>query len=184
MQSPVRTGFFVPEIPMPNDTRIRDAREGDAAPIADIYNVHVRSTIVTFELDEVACVEMARRVADVRAHGLPWLVAVDDAGMVLGYAYASPWKARAAYARSVESSIYLHEDARGCGIGRRLYAALIVRLREWGAHVVIGGAAFPNDASVALHEGLGFTYVGSFREVGQKLGRWIDVGYWQLLLEE
>ena len=164
------------------DLTIRDAHPDDASAIAAIYNVHVRGTIVTFELDVVDAAEMARRIAEVRSRGLPWLVAIGNGG-VLGYAYAGPWKARAAYARTVETSIYLADAARGRGIGKRLYAALIERLRAAGMHVAIGGASLPNPASVALHEALGFEFVGAFREAGFKLGRWIDVGYWQLRLQ-
>ena len=166
---------------MSNAHSIRNAAPGDAAAIAAIYNLHVRSTIVTFELEEVSDGEMSRRISDVQSHGLPWLVCVAG-DEVLGYAYAGPWKARAAYARTVESSIYLRDDIRGRGMGASLYAALIERLKSLGMHVVIGGAALPNAASIALHERLGFEYVGTFREVGWKFERWIDVGYWQLRL--
>lgn len=161
---------------------LRDALADDAGAIAAIYNVHVRGTIVTFELAEVCAQDMTQRIADVQARGLPWLVA-EAGGAVLGYAFAAPWKARAAYARTVETSIYLDAAACGRGLGRQLYAALLGRLRELGMHVAIGGAALPNPASVALHEGLGFAPVGTFREVGCKFGHWIDVGYWQLRLE-
>lgn len=145
------------------------------------YNLHVRSAIVTFELEEVSDGEMSNRISDVQASGLPWLVCVAG-DEVLGYAYAGPWKARAAYARTVESSIYLRDDIRGRGTGTSLYPALIERLKSLGMHVVIGGAALPNAASIALHERLGFEYVGTLREVGWKFERWIDVGYWQLRL--
>jgi phosphinothricin acetyltransferase len=160
---------------------IRDAASTDAAAIAAIYNAYVRDTIVTFEVEDVTADAMAWRIADIRARGLPWLVAVEG-GVVLGYAHAGPWKSRAAYARTVETSIYLAGAVRGRGIGKRLYAALIERLRAAGMHVAIGGASLPNPASVALHEALGFEFVGAFRETGFKLGRWIDVGYWQLRL--
>lgn len=162
--------------------RLRDALADDAAAIAAIYNVHVRGTIVTFELAEVCAQDMARRVADVQARGLPWLVA-EAGGAVLGYAYAGPWKTRAAYARTVETSIYMDAAACGRGLGKQLYAALLGRLRELGMHVAIGGAALPNPASVALHEALGFEPVGTLREVGCKFGHWIDVAYWQRRLE-
>lgn len=167
---------------MRDTVTLRDALADDASAIAAIYNVHVRGTIVTFELAEVVAQDMAQRMADVQARGLPWLVA-EASGAVLGYAHAGPWKARAAYARTVETSIYLDAAACGRGLGRRLYAALLGRLRESGMHVAIGGAALPNPASVALHEALGFEQVGTFREVGCKFGRWIDVGYWQRRLE-
>jgi len=167
---------------MRDTSTLRDAHADDAGAVAAIYNVHVRGSIVTFELAEVCAQDMAQRIADVQARGLPWLVAEAD-GAVLGYAHAGPWKARAAYAHTVETSIYIDAAACGRGLGRRLYAALLGRLRELGMHVAIGGAALPNPASIALHESLGFEQVGVFREVGCKFGRWIDVGYWQLRLE-
>jgi len=103
-------------------------------------------------------------------------------GGILGYAYATSWKVRAAYRHAAESSIYLAQEATGRGLGSRLYTALIAELGQRGLHCVIGGAALPNPVSVALHEKLGFTKVGEFREVGFKFGRWIDVAYWELLL--
>ncbi|HZW17936.1 MAG TPA: arsinothricin resistance N-acetyltransferase ArsN1 family B [Luteimonas sp.] len=168
---------------MTDSFNIRDARAGDAAPVAAIYNHYIARTIVTFELEAVAAGDMCDRIAAVQDDGLPWLVAADAAGAVLGYAYAARWRPRAAYRRSVESSIYLAPQAVGRGIGRCLYPRLIERLRACGLHVVIGGAALPNPASVALHEALGFAKVAHLREVGHKFGRWIDVGYWQLRLE-
>lgn len=160
---------------------IRDAASSDAAAIAAIYNEHVRGTIVTFELDAVDDAEMARRIAEVQSRGLPWLVACIGEDVV-GYAYAGPWKARAAYARTVETSIYLAGAAWGRGLGKRSYAALIERQRAAGMRALIGGVSLPNPASVRLHEAMGFEYVGRFREVGHKFEQWIDVGYWQLLL--
>ena len=141
---------------------IRRAHAGDAAAIAAVYNVHVRDTVATFELEDVAAAEMAARISAVQAHGLPWLVACRG-DVVLGYAYAAPWKARAAYARTVESSIYLSAESHRQGIGRRLYGELIERVRATGMHALIGGVALPNPASVALHEALGFEQVAHFR---------------------
>ena len=123
---------------------------------------------------------MARRIADVTA-GLPWLVWETEGG-ILGYAYATPWKVRAAYRHAVESSIYLAPQATGRGLGPKLYGELIAELRTRGLHCVIGGAALPNPASVSLHEKLGFEKVAEFRQVGFKFGRWIDVAYWELML--
>ena len=143
--------------------------------------MHAVGSIVTFELEAVPAADMATRIAGMQQAGLPWLVASID-GVMLGYAYASPWKARAAYARTVETSVYVAVDAAGQGLGKRLYAALIQRLRDAGMHALIGGISLPNPASVALHEAFGFAHVGNFRQVGHKFGRWIDVGYWQLLL--
>ena len=162
---------------------IRDANTGDAAAIARIYNGYVRDTTTTFELDEVDDAEMTRRIGEVQSRGLPWLVA-EAGGQVQGYAYAGPWKSRTAYARTVEASIYLSPSVVGKGWGKRLYADLIERLRTAGIHVVIGGVSLQNAASVRLHEGLGFEYVGRFREVGRKFDRWVDVGYWQRILRD
>ena len=164
-----------------DETGVRAATTGDAASIAAIYNEHVRGTVATFELEPLDAGTMAQRIADVQARGLPWLVLDLGAGCV-GYACATAWKPRAAYARTVETSIYLDASVRGRGLGRRLYAALLARLRAGDLHVAIGGIALPNAASIALHEGLGFVPAGCFREVGFKLGRWVDVGYWQLQL--
>ena len=159
---------------------IRGCTTEDAEAICAIYNHYVRDTVITFEEAPVGIVDMARRIAEV-THSLPWLVWESDQG-ILGYAYATPWKARAAYRHAVESSIYLAPGATGAGIGRQLYRALLDDLRVRGLHCVIGGAAMPNPASVALHERLGFSKVAEFREVGCKFGRRIDVAYWQLLL--
>lgn len=161
--------------------RIRDAGAMDAVAIASIYNGYVAGSVATFELEAVAADAMRTRVADVQARGLPWLLAECDAG-VLGYAYAGPWRARAAYRHSVETSIYLAPQACGRGVGRALYARLIEVLQALDVHAVIGGVSLPNPASVALHERLGFVQVAHFREVGFKSGRWIDVGYWQRTL--
>lgn len=162
---------------------VRDAEARDANAIAAIYNAYVRDSVATFELDAVAVAEMQSRIDAVQSRGLPWLVIEED-GTPLGYAYATPWKARAAYARTVETSIYLATDATGRGLGRALYAQLIERLRGVGMHALIGGVSLPNAASVALHEALGFSCIGRFREVGFKHGRWVDVAYWQCLLNQ
>jgi len=163
-----------------HDVRIRPATRGDAADIANIYNHYIRDTVVTFEEREIAAVDMADRLAAVSANDLPWLVA-ESAGAVVGYAYADRWKQRSAYRHSVESTIYLDAKQIGTGLGKRLYRQFLGALPA-SVHVVIGGIALPNAASVALHERLGFAKVAHFREVGFKFARWIDVGYWQKTL--
>lgn len=160
------------------ETTVRPATAADAAAIAAIYNHYIRETVITFEEEPVAEAEMARRIADVQAGALPWLVA-DEAGAVQGYAYASPWRARSAYRFSVEVTIYLASSALRRGLGTRLYDALFAELRTRHMHVAIGCIALPNETSVALHEKFGMRQVGHFPEVGFKFGRWIDVGYWQ-----
>jgi phosphinothricin acetyltransferase len=159
---------------------IRDCTPQDAVQICTIYNHYVRETTITFEESPVAATEMASRIDGVISHH-PWLVWETNAG-ILGYAYATPWKSRAAYRHSVEASVYLSPQAIGQGLGTQLYAALIAGLRRRGFHCVIGGAALPNPGSVALHEKLGFTKVAEFQEVGFKFGHWINVAYWELVL--
>jgi L-amino acid N-acyltransferase YncA len=160
---------------------IRDASVEDAESTASIYNHFVLTTSISFEEAEVPVTEMAGRIADVQAAGLPWLVAEQD-GIIAGYAYATKWRVRHAYRFSVESSVYLAPAQAGKGIGTALYRALFERLRAGGYHRVIGGIALPNPASIALHEKLGFEKVAQFREVGFKFDRWTDVGYWELAL--
>jgi L-amino acid N-acyltransferase YncA len=160
---------------------IRQAVSTDAEAIAGIYNHYIRDTIITFEEQPVAPLEMAERIAEVTSASLPWLVAEQD-GSILGYAGASKWKGRSAYRFSVETTIYLAPHCFGRGIGTRLYQVLLKQLKDLGLHVAIGGIALPNAASLALHEKLGFRKVAQFAEVGFKFSKWIDVGYWQLTL--
>ncbi|MBY0243316.1 MAG: GNAT family N-acetyltransferase [Burkholderiaceae bacterium] len=162
---------------------LRDAIAGDASTIAAIYNPYIIDTTISFEEVPVPDAEMARRIAEVQAAGLPWLVAEWD-GVVIGYAYATQWRVRHAYRHSVESSVYLAPAAARRGVGSALYAALLARLQAGGYHLVIGGIALPNDASVALHQKMGYEKAAHFKQVGYKFGRWLDVGYWQKTLAE
>jgi len=159
---------------------VRMATVADAPAICAIYNRYVTDTVVTFEERPVDTSEMQSRMRAV-LEKLPWLVLERD-GDVAGYAYASPWKTRIGYRFAVESSIYLAPAHTGRGFGTVLYRSLLDALRARHVHCVIGGAALPNPASVALHEKLGFTRVAHFRENGFKFGGWIDVAYWQCLL--
>jgi phosphinothricin acetyltransferase len=159
---------------------IRSCQPADAAQICANYNHFVRETVVTFEEVPVAEREMAQRIAEV-SERFPWFV-WEEHGSIAGYAYATPWRARSAYRFSVESTVYLSPPFAGRGIGTKLYQALIADLRDRGVHCAVGGIALPNPASIALHEKVGFSKVGQLREVGWKLGRWVDVGYWELLL--
>jgi L-amino acid N-acyltransferase YncA len=161
---------------------LRDARDDDAAAIAALYNPYIVGTTISFEEQPVTAAGMAQRIADVRAAGLPWLV-TEEHGELSGYAYATKWRVRHAYRFSVESTVYVKQGLAGQGIGSALYSALLERLTDAGIHLVIGGIALPNDASIALHEKLGFEKVAQFKEVGYKLGAWRDVGYWQKKLD-
>ncbi len=160
---------------------LRDARVDDASAITAIYNHYVATTTISFEEELVSAVEMGTRISTVQAANLPWLVAIIDS-QVAGYAYATPWRVRPAYRFSVESSVYITPDQPRRGLGRALYSALIERLRGGDTHLVIGGIALPNAASVGLHEAMGYVKVAHFEEVGNKFDRWLDVGYWQLRL--
>jgi L-amino acid N-acyltransferase YncA len=159
---------------------IRSATTEDAARICEIYNHYVLHSTITFEEQAVSIDEMRQRI-DEALSGLLWLVWVGDQE-IQGFAYASKWKGRCAYRYSVESTVYVAEGATRRGIGSELYETLIAGLRQRKMHVVMGGIALPNEASIALHEKLGFEKVAHFREVGWKFGNWIDVGYWQLFL--
>jgi phosphinothricin acetyltransferase len=157
---------------------IRPAHVSDAAAICTIYNHYVLNSTISFEEEAVTEEAMAGRI---EASRLPWLV-FEDNGVVLAYAYATPWRVRPAYRYSVEASVYVAQEAAGRKLGLALYRQLFSLLRDAGMHSVIGGIAQPNAASVALHERMGFRKVAHFEEVGYKHGRWIDVGYWQLKL--
>jgi phosphinothricin acetyltransferase len=157
--------------------RIRIATAGDAPAVRDIYAPIVESTVISFELTVPTIDEIADRITD-RQPSLPWLVAERD-GRVAGYAHAGRFSGRAAYDWSVETSIYLAGSARGQGVGRTLYGALLALLTAQGYHQAMAGVTLPNPASVALHEAMGFTPVGVYRSAGWKFGAWRDVGWWQ-----
>ncbi|MES2742352.1 MAG: arsinothricin resistance N-acetyltransferase ArsN1 family B [Pseudomonadota bacterium] len=159
---------------------IRSVQPNDAAAICAIYNHYVLHTTISFEEEAVSTEAMAQRIA---AATLPWLV-LEEQGEPLGYAYASPWRVRAAYRHAVEISVYLAPGATGRRLGQTLCRHLLHALRQRDVHCVIGGIAQPNPASVALHQRLGFRKVAHFEQVGWKHGRWVDVGYWQLILTE
>ncbi|HTT68618.1 MAG TPA: arsinothricin resistance N-acetyltransferase ArsN1 family B [Gemmatimonadales bacterium] len=169
-------------MPSPDTAAIRAATPSDAAAVAAIYNHYVTDTVVTFEEEPVPAAEMARRIEAVLSKSLPWLVAVEGAE-VLGYAYAAPWKDRAAYRHSVEITVYLAHQRTGRGLGSKLYGQLLPALQARSIHAVIGGIALPNPASIALHEKFGLRKVAHFEAVGFKRNRWIDVGYWQRTLD-
>ena len=154
---------------------IRDSAEGDLAAVAAIYAHHVRFGLGSFEEEVPAAAELARRRAEVLAKQLPYLVAADGSGAVLGYAYAAPYRARSAYRFSVEDSIYVAPAAGRRGVGRALLAELILRCGEAGYRqmvAVIGDSG--NAASIGLHEQLGFRRVGLLPAIGFKHGRWVD----------
>lgn len=160
---------------------LRLATAADAPDILDIYAPIVRETVISFEYIVPTLEEMAKRILS-KTERYPWLVCERD-GRVMGYAYAGMWRERVAYSWTVESTIYVHPQAQRTGIARALYTTLFDLLRLQGFCQVMGGIALPNDASVRLHEALGFVHIGTHPRVGCKLGGWVDLGFWQLALQ-
>lgn len=161
---------------------IRIAKGDDAEDVLAIYAPIVRDTFISFELVPPTVAQMRERIEST-VEVLPWLVAEEEQ-RVVGYAYASRYRERAAYQWSVEVSAYVREDARRSGVARRLYSALLGVLKDLSYRTALAGIALPNEASVAFHESMGFERVGVYRKVGYKMGTWHDVGWWQLALSE
>lgn len=161
-------------------TLLRTATVSDAAAIQAIYAPIVETTAISFEDVAPTVDEMARRI-ETFLTAYPYLVAERD-GEILGYAYGSKHRDRSAYRLSVDVTAYVAASARGQGLGKRLYQALLPDLATRGYHAAFAAITQPNPASVALHESVGFTNVGIYREVGFKFGRWQDVGWWQKVL--
>jgi L-amino acid N-acyltransferase YncA len=157
---------------------IRLAAEQDAAAIAAVYRPYVEGSRISFEEAAPDAAEMARRMAGNLPGQHPWFVAEEDGGL-LGFASSSAFRTRRAYRWTVETGIYLDPTAKGRGIGRSLLETLISTLERQGYVAAIGAIALPNEPSVALHEKLGFFHTGTYRQVGFKMGEWLDVGLWQ-----
>lgn len=157
--------------------RIRAAAVADAAAITDIYAHYVRDTAITFDTDAPSAAEVAERI-EAGAGAFPWLVAEED-GAILGYAYAAAFRARRAYRFAVETTVYVGPGCEGRGVGSSLYRPLLETLEEQGFTQAIAAVTLPNEASVRIHERLGFVHAGTYAQVGWKLGRWLDVGLWQ-----
>jgi phosphinothricin acetyltransferase len=166
------------------EVQVRPGTEGDLVALTDLYNHYVRETAITF--DTAPCLPEERR---------PWLLShpVDgphrlmvatgaDSRRLLGYATSSPFRPKPAYATSVETTVYVAPDAGRRGIGTLLYRALFEALAGEDVHRAYAGIAQPNDASTRLHERFGFRYVGTYREVGHKFGRWWDVAWYEKAL--
>lgn len=161
---------------------IRNVTLSDAQQICRIYNYYITETVITFEEDSLEVSEMERRIREIsKVH--PWIV-YEEEGVILGYAYAHTWRNRSAFRYSLESTVYLDPKATGKGIGSKLYVELIDILKEQGYRVLIGVLTLPNDASRKLHEKFAFQKVAHYSEVGFKFGKWIDIGSWELKLQD
>jgi L-amino acid N-acyltransferase YncA len=161
---------------------LRAARPTDAAAILRIYGPFVADTAVSFETAVPTEAEMRERIETYASHA-PWLVYETD-GKVVGYAYASKHRAREGYRWTVEVSAYVDPAFHRQGIARLLYTELLAALETQGFRQALAGIALPNEASERFHESLGFSAVGVYRNIGYKLGRWHDVGWWQRPLGE
>lgn len=156
----------------------RKAGSKDASSIAHIYNYYVHNSVATFDEEPRAEAYFRERINEVNKTHI-WLVWLDESDTVRGYAYGVQLKARFAYRFAAEVSVYVEHGYFGKGIAKSLYIELFTQLAKKGCKRVIGGVALPNDASIALHENLGFKKVAHFERVGFKFDQWIDVAYWQ-----
>ncbi len=159
---------------------IRKVDLRDAAAIMAIYNGYITDSVITFETEPLSLEEMRGRIAAVSADFPYWVYEVE--GKIAGYCYAHPWKEKAAYSRTLETTVYLSPEYTGRGLGRLLMQKLIDDCRERGIHALIACITEGNEASCALHLKMGFKQVSRFHQVGWKFGRWLDVMDYQLLL--
>jgi phosphinothricin acetyltransferase len=161
-------------------TTVRDAAPADVPAMAAIYDEQVRTSVATFDTEPHGTAHLTAKLATTGPGNLV-VVAMDGAHLV-GYAYSGPFRPRPAYAGTKEVSVYVADRARGRGVARTLYAALLARLdAEPSVHTEVAVIALPNDASEALHRAFGFEPVGTLREVGHKFGRYVDTAWWQRL---
>lgn len=163
---------------------IRNATITDSAGIAAIYNDAVLNTTAIWNEQSVDAANREAWMAERQAAGYPVLVAVNEAGEVMGYASFGDWRAWDGYRHTVEHSVYVRKDCRGGGVGKTLLIALIEQARAIGKHVMVAGIESGNHASVQLHINLGFEMVGRMSEVGAKFGKWLDLTFLQLKLDD
>lgn len=159
---------------------LRPATIDDATACQEIYAPFVTDNWVSFETEVPSVEEVARRIATYSSTHA-WIIAEIN-GVCAGYAYGTQHRSRASYRTSCDIAVYVKPAFVRCGIGRALYTDLLPRLRQLGYHAAFAGIALPNAASIGLHEAMGFTLVGIYREVGWKYGSWRDVSWWQRLL--
>lgn len=159
---------------------IREVRPDDAAQIAGIYNHYILETTISFETQPLSAEDMRIRIEEISSY-FPYFVAENN-GKLTGYCYAHPWKERAAYCKTLETTIYLASEAKRRGLGTRLMTQLIKECRNRGYHALIACITAENEESCQFHERLGFKKVSHFEQVGQKFGRWLDVADYELIL--
>ena len=162
--------------------QIRVANTSDATAIRNIYAPYVESTAISFETNPPTVEYFQQSIAE-RVKQYPWLVAHEEDGEVIGYAYASEFATRAAYRWSVEVSIYIGQGQHRKGVGKALYAKLLPILQQQGFRMAFAGVTLPNAASKGLHESFGFQQVANLPKAGNKFSEWHDVGWWALDLQ-
>ena len=161
---------------------IRPAQADDGAAVAAVYAPYVRDTAVSFEEEPPSAAAMADRISGTLGTH-PWLVAERE-GVVVGFTYAAKHSQRPAYRWTVDVTVYVRDGERRTGVGRLLYQALLATLRLQGFRSAFAEVVLPNPGSVRLHEAMGFQHIGVHRDIGHKLGRWHDIGYWRLALAD
>ena len=166
---------------MSDDRSVRPAEVADAAELLAIYAPFVTETAISYELEPPTVTEFAARIERTLATD-PWLVAYRG-GRIVGYTYSSPFRSRAAYSTTRESTVYVPPDHHRSGVGRQLLTALLHELADRGVRTVVAVIGLPNDGSIALHEALGYRPVGVINQVARKFERWHDEGFWQCHLD-
>lgn len=164
--------------------RIRDAVDGDVAAITVIYNDAVQHTTAIWNEKIVDAADRLEWIAERRRSGYPVIVAVDDDDVALGYATFGDWRPHDGYRHTVEHSVYIRGDVRGGGLGTALMVELLDRARQLGKHVMVAGIDASNVGSIRVHERLGFRTVGLLPQVGTKFGRWLDLVFLQIELDD
>lgn len=159
---------------------IRPVKISDTEEITNIYNDYIVNSVATFETEPLGEEEMRFRIAQVSMR-FPYFVLVED-GKIVGYCYAHPWKSRAAYKYTLETTVYVSSKHLGRGIGKQLMLKLIEECRRKGYRALVACITSGNTASCVLHEKLGYKKVSHFERVGIKLGKWLDVVDYELLL--
>ena len=167
-----------------DDIRFRHCAPGDYDAVVDIYNHYIENSHATFDTRPYSIGERAPWFSQFNESGPNQLLVAEQNGTVLGFCCSTPFKDRVAYDVSVETTMYLTAEAAGQGIGKRLYEALLKNLSGIGLHGAYAGIALPNDASVNLHEALGFRKVGLFEEVGWKFGKYWSVAWYELRIQD
>jgi phosphinothricin acetyltransferase len=165
-------------------TSVRTAEPGDLSQIVDIYNYYVKNSHSTFELATSTVGERVPWFARFSADGPHQMLVAESAGKVIGWACSSDYKERPGYLVSVETTVYVDQQALGGGIGKELYESLLQRLDGKGIHGAYAAIALPNDSSVRLHENFGFRKIGEFREVGYKFDRYWTVAWYEKRINE